>query len=74
MTDTPAGHTFDLLGRCTCGRRESDLYGVTRADIGQPNIAHVGNLTETEYLQIEKFLEDRREKAWRATMDVGGSL
>ena len=50
-----AGHTFSLPGgRCSCGRRFSDISGVTRADVGLYGLAHTGALTEFEYDQIQR--------------------
>lgn len=49
-----AGHLFTSEGRCSCGKRLSDIsfvYG-DRSWIGQPDIAHTGLLNEAEYGQI----------------------
>ena len=57
---TIAGHSFNDTpqGRvCSCGRRWVDIMGVTRADIGKPHIAHVGNLNEREALECEAECE-----------------
>lgn len=49
---TTAGHTFDDGGKCSCGITRPQLRGVTRNAIGNPGWAHVGNLTENEYLEL----------------------
>jgi hypothetical protein len=64
---TTAGHVFteQIEGTvCACGRRWVDISGVTRADIGQPHIAHVGTLNEREFEEIVA----KRERDWRAAM------
>lgn len=69
---TIAGHTFvDMMhGRvCECGRRWDEISGATRADIGKPNIAHRGDLNESEYLEIEV----ERDRYWNALVGVASS-
>jgi hypothetical protein len=46
-----AGHAF-TDGICTCGRKRTDLAGVTRAAVGQEGWAHSGMLTDGEYREI----------------------
>ena len=48
---TIAGHTF-VNGVCDCGRKRSDLSGVTRNAIGNRGWAHTGDLNENEYREI----------------------
>lgn len=64
-----AGHTFidTMHGRiCECGRRWADIASVTRDDIGKPDIAHEGSLTENEYNSII----DERNRCWDALVGV----
>lgn len=53
---TIAGHTFDH-GVCSCGRRWLDIRPSTSEDIDKPGIAHVGNLTHNELMQIVEARE-----------------
>ena len=68
---TIAGHNFGPNGFCTfschnsercCGRRFSDISMATKDDIGKPGWAHYGDLTATEYGEIEK----ERDRIWAA--------
>lgn len=64
-----AGHTFAGVGsdeKCECGRYWHGIWGVTREDIGKPNIAHSGDLNEREYdqIQVKKARDDAR---WTVT-------
>ena len=56
-----AGHTFPSTatsdGKCVCGKRFSDISGVTREDIGQWHWAHSGTLLEREYDEIRAEVE-----------------
>lgn len=62
---TVAGHTFAGVGsdeKCECGIYWHGIWGVTREDIGKPNIAHSGDLNEREYdqIQVKKARDDAR--------------
>lgn len=67
---TVAGHTFIETANgeiCeSCGRRWVDISGTHETDIGQPNIAHSGNLNRPEYLEIRAKVE----KYWNALVGV----
>lgn len=58
---TIAGHSF-VWGVCTCGRRWTDIRNTTQADVGKPNIAHIGNINAREVTEIEaeRMAEDSR--------------
>lgn len=56
-----AGHTFDSLDWCDCGRRWLDLQHVDYECVGMGGIAHYGKLDINEYYQIEA--ERRRRDA-----------
>ena len=60
---TIAGHTFEdgptgLV--CTCGKRKIDVLLARNYDIDQPGWAHVGNLSKSEYEEIDR----ERERLW----------
>jgi hypothetical protein len=67
-----AGHDFGH-GRCSCGRRLADIAWAavepSAACVGQPGIAHVGNLTTTERDQIVAAVEAMRA----ATIEVSAA-
>lgn len=73
-----AGHAF-VLGVCVtpkqstdghCGRHWLDIRNCTEADINRPDIAHYGNLSSSEFAQI-----DAQRKAEDAAMsDAMGNL
>lgn len=47
-----AGHLFDSLDRCSCGRRWTDLLHVDLSCVGLEGYAHVGALNLPEVYQI----------------------
>jgi hypothetical protein len=63
-----AGHVFtetpDRGRACSCGRRWVDIAGSTRDDIGRPDIAHYGALSEAEFAGIEA----ERDRLWTISM------
>lgn len=63
-----AGHTFDLNGRCTCGRTWAQIAGTTLEDVGQKHIAHVGELNTKEAEEIA----EKRERDWATIAQVAG--
>jgi hypothetical protein len=56
------GHEFPDHGPCHCGIHWTTIRNTTLGQVGQPGIAHVGNLTRYEYDQIaaERAAEDAR--------------
>lgn len=68
-----AGHTFSGFdGRCTCGRRFSDISMFTHdSDAGKPDIAHSGlsNIAEINEIRGEN---QRIWNAMMAAVDQGG--
>lgn len=51
-----AGHSFtEMIGgrRCACGILWRHVISAMREDIHRPGFAHVGNLSPTEYDEIE---------------------
>lgn len=69
---TIAGHTFvdTPMGRmCSCGRRFVDICGTTKADRGKPNIAHHGNVNDTEIDEIDA----ENSRIWDALCGVASS-
>lgn len=63
-----AGHTFNLDGRCTCGRTWPQIAGATLEDVGQKHIAHTGELNTKEAGKIA----DERERIWATVAQVAG--
>ena len=68
-SDFIAGHIFRDTphGRaCSCGRRWADIASAGREDVGQPDIAHVGSLSEREVdeIQAEKL------RVWETVVGV----
>jgi hypothetical protein len=61
ITKNVAGHAF-VNGQCSCGRRWLDIQWYTKADVGQPGIAHMGNLNgpEAEQIEVTKREQDAR--------------
>ena len=54
-----AGHTFDMNGWCSCGKRFSDISFAAYGEewIEKLDIAHSRGLTETEQKQIAAEVE-----------------
>lgn len=50
---TIAGHVFGLEGRCSCGKRFSDVSGATPQHVGTHGIAHTAHLTAAELGEIQ---------------------
>ena len=66
-----AGHLFDSLDRCSCGRRWLDICHFDSSYVGVAGIAHYGNLDLAEAYEIEEE-RDRRAKLFAdATQEVG---
>lgn len=63
FTDTPAGRV--CLG---CGKRWADIAGTTLDDVGKPDIAHIGALSEQEANEIIA----ERDRIWSAVAEVAG--
>lgn len=70
MTESIAGHEFDLNGICRrtnpeCSlphRKMSEILGATKEHIGNVGWSHTGALNESELAQIEK----KRAAIWAA--------
>ena len=64
---TTAGHTWGLDGRCTCGKRLSDISfaAYDPSWVGQPDIAHTLNLNHAEQKEIARDVE----AIWAAAVD-----
>lgn len=61
MPDMIAGHTFvGLDGRCSCGKRFSDISGAGPENVGKPDWAHAAHLSFDELQQIVA----ERERMW----------
>lgn len=67
---TIAGHTFvlspDGKEKCACGKEWIDVAPASKQDIKKLGWAHSGELTETEYGQIDA----ERERRWRIGMGI----
>lgn len=73
---TIAGHLFLLTpqGRCcSCGRFWLDIRNTTKAEVGHSNIAHIGQLTDTEYWQIAATRSEEETVLWSAVCAVAGA-
>lgn len=83
-TFTVAGHLFEDRVDAVCIRQRSDgsacdiswqsIKHCRNADeyVGKPNIAHYGNATPAEILEIDAHAE-REERAYRAIAQVCGT-
>lgn len=69
---TIAGHVF-VNGRCACGRIWLDIRNTTREDIGLSHIAHIGQLTDMEYTQIEEQRREEDDRFQNAMAVVSGA-
>lgn len=60
-----AGHIFSMDGRCSCGRKLSDIaFAAFDPEwIGQTNIAHTGTLTIHEQAEIASELDRLHDAA-----------
>ena len=83
-----AGHTFELTPRgrrCTsikydekiggtrvCDIHWLDIRNVDELDVGHPGIAHSGNLSVNELLEIKKEREAEQERIWNAVSGIAG--
>ena len=66
-----AGHLFDSLDRCSCGRRWLDICHVDTSYAGVAGIAHYGNLDHAEAYEIVEERERRERLLADATKEVG---
>ena len=65
-----AGHSFDLSGRCSCGRKWTQIMDTTADQIGEDGVAHIGKLTATEFESIVTHREYERNWIWSALIGV----
>jgi hypothetical protein len=75
MQYSAAGHIFTdgIHGLCcACGRKWVDIQGTEESDIGQPDIAHYGNLTRSEYDSIVVLRKTLGRLCQSATYAVSG--
>jgi hypothetical protein len=65
---TIAGHTFDALGRCSCGRTWRGLVDRRLEWVaGARDLAHVGALNGTEAMELAEAWEAEQARVWAAT-------
>ena len=65
-----AGHVFDSLDVCSCGRKWLDIAHTTEDQIGESGIAHYGALNRVEYDSIEQRRRHEREHIWSMLIGV----